>query len=199
METNTQTPDTAALDIRPELPPVFVIDTEPKAEWALSLRADIEAEKEKERAKLDRVKAQVEQRIAELDADARAWEHRFGSELQAWAEAEKGRRRRQTVTLAYGSLCFTSHKAALKITDEAAAENHARAALPGLITTQTTTRETFDKTGYVKAAQGNGELLPGMELVPAHDTFAVKFPDSGKEKAKKGKSEAAAPNTEQGA
>ena len=156
----------------------FVIQEERAAEWVAGLFAEVEAEKEKQLTKLERYKAGIEARIAELNAETARLHFRFDADLEIWARGEATKRRRQSVTLGNASLCFTAHKAGFRITDEAAAREYAQANLPGLVTTETktTTREVFHKDKYLSSpADPNGELLPGVEAFAAGETFALKL------------------------
>ena len=169
----------------------FVIDSEDRANWYLGKLATNEAEKA-------RVKAQAEQRIAEIDADSAALRFRFEAQAQTWARNEANNRRRQEVTLLQGTFAFRAFKAGFKITDEAAAISHARETMPELVTveTQTIEREHFDKDAYIAAAKNTGDVLPGLDAFSAGETFTVKFPEPGK--GKKGKSRATEPSETEG-
>ena len=165
----------------------FVIDSEDRANWYLGKLAANDAEKA-------RIKAQAEKRIAEIDADTEGLRFRFEPQAREWARSEANNRRRQEVTLLQGTFAFRAFKAGFKMTDEAAAMEHARETMPELVTveTETITREHFDKDAYITAAKNTGDVLPGLDAFSAGETFAVKWPESGK--SRKGKDKAAEPS-----
>lgn len=154
----------------PDAPRFAVVD-EKSASWVLRKMATNAAE-------IARVKAQAAQRISELEADARALDARFGSELEAFARSESERRRRKTITLLDGSLCLRTVPAKFVIADGEAAFVNARTACPAAIVEQTTV--TLDKAAYLAYAEATGDLT-GLEHLPARESFGIKFPSAGKE------------------
>lgn len=149
--------------------PEFRIDSAEKADWLLRKLLHIDAEKAT-------IEAMAAQRVKELEADRAQLLARFGSELEAWARGEAETRRRQTVTLSYGSVSFRKVPARLTITSEADALTTARAVLPQAIRTET--RELFDKDAYLAHAkatlESTGELLPGIETTEERTSFSIK-------------------------
>lgn len=151
----------------------FTIDDQGKAEWALRKGAAIDAE-------ITLLKTQYRARLSELEADKNAWERRFVPELKAWAEVEKERRRRQSVTTLAGTLAFRSVASHLAVADLDAALHHAEVEAADALKITA----TLDKSKYLELAeaamQETGELWPGVETVEASETFAIRFP-KGKE------------------
>jgi len=150
-------------------PTPFVIDTADRAEWLLGKLAAIDAE-------ADRMRANTVKRIAELDADRESLLYRFGEQLTAFCRAESDRRRRKTVTLANGSVSFRAVPERFVIADMDAATETARAVCPAALVTETVTR--LDRAAFLDAARaalsGAGELLPGVELLPASESVSIK-------------------------
>ena len=142
----------------------FRVTDESSACWVLRRLAAIEAE-----AAL--VKAQAARRIEELAADRNRLLARFSSELEAWARQEAQRRRRRSVTLMYGTLAFRSVPARLEIAD-------AQAAADVALTLGLVKPASADLAAYRKRAEEalgeTGELLPGVALVEARESFSVR-------------------------
>ena len=145
----------------------FIINSEKRVNWYLRKQANTTAE-------IARIKAQTAQRIAELEADAARLRHLYEPQVQEWGKAERVRRRRQNITLEQGTLAFRAHGSGLRVVDAAAAIEHARAAYPAVVSVET--REKFDAAAYLAHAQERGELLPGVEAVPAGEAFTIRFP-----------------------
>lgn len=149
--------------------PVFRIDSEDAANWYLRRLANIEAEK-------SRVQAQAALIVKQLDADAENLRFIYDADLQEWTRAELSRRgnRRKSLALLQGTACFRSVPPSLKISDPAAALAYALSCVPAAVTA----RPTLDADKYRQAANEalqNGEILPGVETVPAREAFSVKF------------------------
>lgn len=144
----------------------FAITDEASANWYLGKRAAVETEK-------GRIKAQFAARIAELEADEARLIARFDGELAAWAKAEATARRRQTVTLLQGSVCFRKVAARFVIADAEAAFVNARTVCPDAV--KRTETITLDRAAYLAFAEATGDLT-GVDRVPEKETFAVKFP-----------------------
>ena len=157
-------------DTEPVEKPPFRIDTEQHANWLLRKLANLDAEKA-------RVKAQAEAILHQLDTDREGLLYLYGSQLEAFTrqELEKTGNRRKSLTLLQGTCSFRSVPARMSINDPAAALLHARENLPEAIKTV----ETLDRTAYVHRAETTGELLPGIEALPAREAFSLRF--SGKD------------------
>lgn len=145
----------------------FTIDSAERADWLLKKLMHLDAEKAT-------VEAMAAQRIEELEADRNRLLARFGGELENWARTEAETRRRQTVTLSYGSVSFRKVASRLTVTSEADAITTARAVLPQAIQTV----ERFDKAAYLAHAKATlettGELLPGIETTEERTSFSIK-------------------------
>ncbi len=163
--------DREAVETKQKAP--FVIDTEAKVNWYLGIKANNAAE-------VARIKAQTAQRVRELEADAAALDARFLADVQDWAEGERTRRRRQTLTLQQGTLAFRACSASLRIVDEGTAFMFADTEAPHLLKV----RRDVDTSAFLKAAEKwlaeTGECLPGVERVNARESFAVTFPTDRK-------------------
>ena len=149
--------------------PAFRVDSEDSANWYLRRLATLESEKQ-------RVQSQAALIVAQLQADAESLRFLYESDLQEWTRQELARRgnRRKSLALLQGTACFRTVPAALKISDPAAALAYAVSALPAAVGT----RPTLDAEKYRAAANEalkTGQTLPGVESVPARETFAVKF------------------------
>lgn len=145
----------------------FTIQDERSAVWLLRKLRAIHAEREA-------IKAATAQRLHELDADENRLNHLYSDQLQTWAREESQRRRRKTVTLplAGASVAFRSSPAHLEIENTVTASEIA-------ITLGLTKPVAADLTAYKKAAEKaleeRGELLPGVAMTEACDTFAIRF------------------------
>lgn len=156
----------------PETPERFAIDSESAANWLLSKLAAIEEEQA-------RVKAQARKRAEELEADRNSLMGRFGPELEAWADGEAQRRRRKSVTLLQGTLAFRTTPPRLVIAELREAFEWATAnGRDDLI------RRELNAGEFREAAERTyretGELLPGVDTVPATQSFSIRFPKAGK-------------------
>lgn len=150
----------------------FVLDSEEKVNWLLRKLANIEAEKQ-------RITVQYQTMLAALVSDEKSLRFRFEDDLRAFAALKlaEGGNRRKTVHLLQGSLCFRTLPQALKVTDNISAIAFAK--MTGLRCLETVTEEKFDAAIYRQRAQEvleeRGEILPGIEVLPERETFAIKF------------------------
>jgi phage host-nuclease inhibitor protein Gam len=150
----------------------FVLDSEEKVNWLLRKLANIEAEKQ-------RVTAQYQTMMAALESDERSLRFRFENDLRTFTAQKlaEGGNRRKTVHLLQGSLSFRTLPQALKVNDITSAVAFAR--VTGLPCLETVTEEKFNANIYRQRAQEvlkeRGEILPGIEVLPERETFAVKF------------------------
>lgn len=156
------------MDDTAEKPEGFHITDESSADWLLRKLLHLDAEEAT-------VREMAAQRVAELQADKNRLMGRFGAELEAWARTEAEKRRRQTVTLSYGSVSFRKVPARLAIESEEDAITTARAVLPEAIQAV----EKFDRAAYLAhaktALETTGELLPGVGQTEERVSFSVKF------------------------
>lgn len=151
----------------------FRVKDAASADWVLSKLAAIESEKQT-------ITAQFKQRIIELENDAERLMFRFSAELEAFARTEAENRRRKTITLLHGSLCLRTSPARVVIASQEDALTTAKAVLPEAVQTV----EKLDTRAFAKFAearlQETGELLPGVEMTEATETFSVRLPKPGK-------------------
>lgn len=152
----------------------FCIDSESAANWLLKRLANIEAEK-------GRVKAQAEAILRQLDSDAESLRHLYEAELQAFVRqrlAESGNRRK-SVHFLQGTAGFRAGTARVVISDRQAAMDYAREHDPdGLIVTTATLATCEYRALAETALTETGEVLPGTEIVPEHESFCLRFHNS---------------------
>lgn len=170
------------LEQEPTLKEVYVIDSEDKVNWVLSLLANLDAESA-------RIKAQVETRQKQIANEKQSLLYQYEADLKAFAEkrlAEQGGRRK-SVVLMQGTLAFRSVPESFKVADEAQAFAYT------LQNSLDLTKAVLDKDAYrqeaIKTLQKTGELMPGVERTPEHTAFSIKFPKSGKEGEENGTTE----------
>ena len=150
-------------------PTEFHIDSESAANWYLRKLANIESEKQ-------RVTANAAAIVRQLESEADGLRYCYEGELQNYVRRELAAKgsRRKSLTLLQGTAAFRSVPAALKISDPAAALRYAVSSLPAAVTT----RPALDAEKYRAAAESaakTGQTLPGVETVPARETFRVTF------------------------
>ncbi len=156
------------MDDTTDKPEGFHIDSESSAAWLLRKLRQISEER-------DAVREATDQRLRELDADYSRLLGRFGGELEAWARQEAETRHRKTITvpLAGCSVAFRTNAARLLDTEEAGEI---------AITLGFTKAPTPDLIAYRKHAQAHleatGELLPGVVLTEARESFSIRLPKS---------------------
>jgi phage host-nuclease inhibitor protein Gam len=150
----------------------FHIDSDRAADWLLRKLANIDAEQK-------RVQAQAARIVAELQSDADNLRRLYEGELVNYARqrlAEAGRGRR-TLHLLQGSVALRFVPASVRLSDPFAALDYARQAAPALVRTQV----SIDAAGYrdqaAKHWKETGELLPGCETTPEHETHRLTFGD----------------------
>ena len=151
----------------------FRIDCEKNANWLLQKYATLDAEK-------SRIKAQAEKRLKELDTDRQGLDYRFGSELEHWTrgELEKSGNHRKSLTLLQGTCAFRSLPAGVKIVDAGELLRYAEAnGREDLLKIEMQVNTEAAKA-YVEET---GDLLPGMDTVPARESFSIKFGKPEKE------------------
>lgn len=159
----------------------FHITDESSACWLLRQLANIQAEQQ-------RIKAQAEAMIARLQTDHDRLTHLFGNELEAWARTELLRRggRRKSLHTLQGSLGFRTVPASVRITDERAALDYARARpeqFPRAVYTEERLRTGVYSVLAKRAMQQTGEVMPGVELIPEREAFRIQFRTESEESA----------------
>ena len=148
----------------------FHIDSDQAAEWFLRKLANIETEKA-------RITAQAAEMVRQLDCDAQRLRHFYEGELLDYARrklAVQGNRRR-SLTFFQGTVAFRTVAPSVKVSNPAAALVYAQEnGLPAVKTVV-----TLDAAAYRAAAdahmQETGELLPGLETTPEHETHRFTF------------------------
>ena len=171
---------------RAEAPPAgvpgdpFVVDTEEKVEWLLRRLACMESER-------SRVKAQAQAIVGGLDRDIKTLRERFEPDLRAFAQRriERDGGRRKSVELLQGTLAFRSVPQGLRVCDESEAQRYA-----ATNSMEDAFVSRFNAAAYREIAlgrlRGAGEILPGIEIVPEHESFSVRFPKDAKETGEQG-------------
>lgn len=166
-----EAPETATQDPQER----FQIDSEERANWLLKKLAAIDAERAL-------IKAQAKKRDEELKADHDSLMGRFGEQLRAWAREEASRRKRQGVTLMYGTLAFRAQPARLVVASEPDAITTAKVVCPDAVSVEAV--ERFDRESFLAYAtaqfEATGELLPGIDRQEAGESFSVRFAKAGK-------------------
>ena len=148
----------------------FHITDDASANWLLRKLANLEAEKA-------RIQAQAAEMVRQLDADAERLKHLYEGELLDYCRrtlAANGNRRR-SCTFLQGSVSFRSVGPSVKVSDPAEALVYAQES--GLHVVKTVV--TLDMGAFREQAeaymQEMGELLPGLETTPEHETHRLTF------------------------
>ena len=122
------------------------------------------------------VKAQHAELLTRLNSDLSGSEAFFLPQLEHWAAQQVAEGKRKSLILPYGTVQFRSVKAGVKVADKDAALVYIIENFPdGLI-------YEIDNAAYKKLAMEylqDGEMLPGIETTPEHESFSIRF---GKEK-----------------
>jgi hypothetical protein len=148
----------------------FHIDNDGAANWLLKKLANLEAEKK-------RVQAQAATILKQLESDAASLRYLYEAELQEYVHrklATSGNRRK-SVHFLQGTCAFRTVPENLRIADTLAALDYAMRCQPEAVQTHT----VLDTARYQERArdvlQKTGELLPGVEVTPEHETFRLIF------------------------
>ena len=134
--------------------------------------------------RIARIKAQAQEMIEREEADLARLHARFGAELEQWAlrEIESRGGKTKTLRLLQGTVSVRTVPASVRIADAEAAMEAAKAQMPELV--QVVQTEKLDTAAYRKAAQerleATGDVLPGVEPVPARQSVTVKAEKGGK-------------------
>ena len=109
--------------------------------------------------------------MTQVDTDEKRLRDRFEAEAREWARAELAKRgnRRRSLALLQGTFAFRTVPATLRVDDTAAALNTAVSV--GAVRVDTAAY----RAAALEARDATGELLPGVVIVPEHETFAVRF------------------------
>jgi hypothetical protein len=148
----------------------FHIDNDGAANWLLSKLANLEAEKK-------RVQQQAQAIVKQLESDAASLRYLYESELQEYIRQKlaAGGNRRKSVHFLQGTCYFRTVPESLRIADTLAALDYAKRCQPEVVHTHT----VLDTARYQEWArdvlQKTGELLPGVEVTPEHETFRLTF------------------------
>lgn len=148
----------------------FVVDTQEKAEWALSKIARSEHRLQELAALAEAAKARIDARLAEITKGDRATVARLGDMIRPWASVEVAKNgKRKSVQLLNGTVGFRQSPASLVVTDEAAAvawlEEHGGDFIR--------VKKEVKKGELKKAIEANGELPDGVELHAGEVRFYV--------------------------
>jgi phage host-nuclease inhibitor protein Gam len=148
----------------------FHITTDSAANWLLRRLANIETEKA-------RITAQAAEMVRQLDADAQRLKHLYEGELLDYCRrrmAENGNRRR-SCTFLQGSVHLRTVPPSVKVADPAAALVYAQdSGLPAVKTVVTLDAALY-RAEAERHMQETGELLPGVETTPEHETHRLSF------------------------
>lgn len=158
----------------------FLIDSEDRANWLLRKLGNIDAERE-------RITAQYEAQIAELDRREKSLRDHFLPQLEIWAREQVATLKKRSITLLHGTLAFRKVSASetVEVEEKETAEAEARAR--GFVKD---VLPPVDMTGYRKAAlaalKADGELWPGLlyKTTPERDSFRIDFPVPGTERSR---------------
>lgn len=158
----------------------FLIDSEDRANWLLRKLGNIDAERE-------RITAQYEAQIAELDRRERSLKEHFLPQLEIWAREQVATLKKRSLTLLHGTLAFRKVSASetMEVVDKESAEANARA--QGYVKD---VPPPVDMVAYRKAAlaalKESGEIWLGLDFkqTPERDSFRIDFPVPGTERSR---------------
>jgi hypothetical protein len=144
----------------------FHIDSDGAANWYLRKLANIEAEQR-------RVRAQAEAIVKQLEADAERLRYLYEGELEEFVRQKLSTSgsRRKSVHFLQGTAGFRTVPKCIRIADTLAALDYAIRCLPEAVKMQA----VLDTAGYRQVVEETGEMLPGVEVVPASESFRVSF------------------------
>jgi phage host-nuclease inhibitor protein Gam len=148
----------------------FHIDSDSAAEWLLRRLANIEAEKA-------RITAQAAEMVRQLDSDAQRLRHLYEGELLDYCRRKmaEGGNRRRSCTFLQGTVAFRYVGPSVKVADPAAALVYAQdSGLPAVKTVVTLDAAVY-RAEAERHMQETGELLPGVETTPEHETHRLTF------------------------
>ena len=161
--------DTAELTIE-TIPETWVIDSEEKANWYLRRLGNLNAEKQ-------RITYQHNAMLINLDRQIASLTGRHALDLEHYAARMLDGTKDQTLRLSQGSCIFRVVPQSIRLGDRVAATAWAQAHAADLVTVRT--EDVLETNALRKLAQqrldADGELIPGMEVTPAHLSFRVAF------------------------
>jgi phage host-nuclease inhibitor protein Gam len=148
----------------------FHITTDSAADWLLRRLANIEAEKA-------RITAQAAEMVRQLDTDAQRLKHLYEGELLDYCrrKMEENGNRRRSCTFFQGSVSFRSVPPSVKVADPAAALVYAQDSGLSAVKTVVTLDAALYRAEAERHMQETGELLPGVETTPEHETHRLSF------------------------
>jgi hypothetical protein len=161
----------ATLNPTSDEPQPFTIDNEDKANWFLRKIANHEAE-------IERVKSQANSIIRALEVDKERLLFLFENQLKDLCrEMLSGNgNRSKSIKFLQGSCSFRTVPEGFKLSNEMTALAFAKTTHPEAVKLI----ERVDWEAYKQLAQSayqnHGKLIPGVDHVPARESFLLKFP-----------------------
>ncbi len=150
----------------------FGIHDRDSADWLLKKLAGIDSER-------TLIKAQHEERLAQLKADETRLNNRFRAELDAFVKEEVKQGKRKSLVLPHGTLQVRSVGDTYKVTDEEEAIRHCNEAASESLNELVMITSELKKNEYKAFAREHmeltGELLPGVIRTEAHESVSIKF------------------------
>jgi phage host-nuclease inhibitor protein Gam len=168
---SSQDDRTATLDAKPEYDaapvapePVFVIDSEERANWYLRKLGNIDAER-------IRVKAQAAAIADDLDREYEGLEARHQADLEVWANANlpKGKK---SIKLLQGTVAFRNVPPSISVADKDAALQWADTNGRG---DMAIIARSIDTEKYKALFKETGQYLPGIKVTAAHESCKITF------------------------
>ena len=148
----------------------FVLDSEDKVNWLLRKMANLQAERE-------RIGAQYETMLKALESEEKSLRWRFEDDLKAFAAMQiaKNGGRRKSLHLLQGTLSFRTLPQSVKVANAEAALEYAKANnLPCVATVERLETATYRDVAQTRLVN-DGELLPGVEVLPERELFRISF------------------------
>lgn len=160
--------DTADADTVSDTPTTenerFIIDNEEKANWYLRKLANIDAE-------VKRITEQCATICNDLQRDKEGLKSRHQADLETWAKANlvKGRR---NLKLLQGTINFRTVPAIVKVADPSLALTYCDMQAWGDCIK---IARSVNTDAYKQRFKDTGELLPGIEITPEHESVSITF------------------------
>lgn len=143
------------------------------ANWLLRKLGNIEAERR-------RIKDQYEAIVNGLDSEQTSLENMFKPQLEQFCKLQLENEEKKNLKFLQGTCSFRTIPKSVKITNSDEALEYAvknKDDYMGLI--DEVTNYVLDRDGYRDIAEAalaeTGEILPGIEFVPARESFSIKF------------------------
>lgn len=151
-------------DDRPTYEVEWKIDSEEKANWYLRKLANLDAE-------ALRISGQYNAMLNDISIERSRLQDRHQSDLEHWAKENltKGKR---NIKLLQGTINFRMVPASVCIADRNAALFHAKDQGWGQYIR---IKEELDAEGYKHYFETTGEMLPGIEVTPEHESVSITF------------------------